>query len=251
MLTVEDLTCHYGKKLALWGVSLEVPRGQLVGIIGPNGAGKSTFLKSLIGIVRPASGQILFGGRPYKEVQKRIAYVPQREAIDWDFPITVLGVVLMGRYGRLGLLRRVRKADRMGAMACLEAVDMVPFADVLIGELSGGQQQRTFFARALFQEADTLLLDEPFSGIDMATEGVLTSLLQKKRDEGTSIFMVHHDLYTASRIFDWMILLNTRLIASGPLSEVFTLPQIERTYGKSHALFEEAFLLAKAREAGL
>ena len=250
-LQVENLTCHYGKKPALWDVSLEVPKGQIVGIIGPNGAGKSTFLKSLIGIVRPASGKILFGGKPYKEVKRKIAYVPQREAIDWDFPITVFGVVLMGRYGRLGLLRRVRKADRMAAMACLEAVEMTPFADRPIGELSGGQQQRTFFARALFQEADTLLLDEPFSGIDMATEGVLTTLLQEKRSEGKTIFIVHHDLYTASRIFDWVILLNMRLVASGPLSEVFTLPQIERTYGKSHSLFEEAFLLSRAREAGL
>ncbi len=250
-ITVENLTCHYGRRPALWDVNVEIPEGKLVGIIGPNGGGKSTFLKALLQIVRPASGQIRFGGKVYKEVRKRIAYVPQREVIDWDFPITVLGVVMMGRYGQLGLLRRVRKADRMAAMECLEAVDMASFADTPIGELSGGQQQRTFFARALFQEADIFLLDEPFAGIDMATEGVLTGLLGELRDAGKTILVVHHDLYTASRIFDWAILLNLRLVASGPLEEIFTLPLIEKTYGKSHTLFEEALFLAKAREAGL
>ncbi|MGE3954191.1 MAG: metal ABC transporter ATP-binding protein [Parachlamydiales bacterium] len=250
-IAVEDLTCHYEQRPAIWDVSFEIPRGKVVGIIGPNGAGKSTLLKALLGIVRPSSGSISFGGRPYREVRRKIAYVPQREAIDWDFPITVLGVVLMGRYGHFGLLRRIRKADRMAAMESLEMVGMAPFADRPIGELSGGQQQRTFFARALFQEADLLLLDEPFAGIDLATEGVLAALLRELRDAGKTILVVHHDLYTASRIFDWALLLNLRLIAAGPLKEVFTLPLIEQTFGKSHTLLEEALFLSKARQEGL
>lgn len=250
-LEVYELTVNYGQTPILWDLSFEVPQGKLVGIFGPNGAGKSTFLKAGLGVVKPVSGKVSFFGEPYAKIRKRIAYVPQKESVDWDFPITVIDVVLMGHYGKLGLFRWIRKTDREQAMACLEMVGMERYANRQIAQLSGGQQQRAFLARALMQEADIYLMDEPFAGVDMATEKAIVELMRKLRDEGKTVFVVQHDLKTAKEYYDWAILLNMHLIAAGPIDEVFTEEQLKRTYGKESILFGEAVKLSQTKTSGL
>jgi manganese/zinc/iron transport system ATP- binding protein len=245
-LDVENLFVNYGRRAVLWDITLSLPPGILLGIVGPNGAGKSTFLKSILGLVPPLSGKIDFFGLPLSKARSKIAYVPQRESVDWDFPITALEVVLMGRS-----LKRLRKADREAALSALELVGMRAFADRQIGELSGGQQQRLFFARAIVQNPDIFLLDEPFSGIDLATEKVLVDLLKKLCKSGKTILVVHHDLPTVSEYFDWVMLLNTRLIACGPVASVFQKENLQKTFGKSPLLFEEAANLSAKSLSGL
>ncbi|MEC7839856.1 MAG: ABC transporter ATP-binding protein [Chlamydiota bacterium] len=250
-LQVNQLSVNYDKTPVLWDISLEVPRGKLVGIIGPNGAGKSTFIKTALGLIRPISGKIEYFGRSLKDVRKEIAYVPQRETVDWDFPITVRNLVLMGRYGQLGMLRWPRKADLAAAEHYLDMVGMLSFADRQISQLSGGQQQRVFIARALLQEAEVYFLDEPFAGIDLASEKVIIGILKKLRDQGKTVFVVHHDLNTAETYFDWAILLNMRLVKCGPIDEVFTPKLLNTTYGKSYALFDEAVKLSQQKTKGM
>lgn len=246
-----QLSVNYDKTPVLWDINLEVPQGKLVGIIGPNGAGKSTFLKTAMGMLKPLSGRIEYFGLPLKETKGRIAYVPQRETVDWDFPITVRELVLMGRYGHLGLFRWPRQADRAAAEHYLNQVGMAGFGDRQISQLSGGQQQRVFIARALLQEADLYFLDEPFAGIDAASESVLVSLLKQLQAQGKTIFVVHHDLNTVESYFDWTILLNMRLVTSGPTVEVFNADTLNRTYGKNYALLGEAVRLSLHKTAGL
>ena len=176
------------------------------GIVGPNGAGKSTLIKASLGLIKPISGKIEYFNLPLKDVQKRIAYVPQRQSVDWDFPITVRDLVLMGRYGRLGPLRWPRKADWAAADRYLEMVGMGPYAGRQISQLSGGQQQRVFIARALLQEADIYFMDEPFAGVDLATEKVIMNILSNLKSEGKTVFVVHHDLNTVESYFDWVVL---------------------------------------------
>lgn len=242
-----QLTVNYEKTPVLWDISCEIPQGHLVGIIGPNGAGKSTLIKASLDLVTPISGKIEFFGLPLKDVRKRIAYVPQRESVDWDFPITVRDLVLMGRYGRLGLFKWPRKADWAAADRYLEMVGMTPYANRQISQLSGGQQQRVFIARALLQEADIYFMDEPFAGIDLATEKVIMGILTKLKSEGKTVFVVHHDLNTLQNYFDWAILLNMRLIACGPVKEVFNTQNLIATYGKSFSLFDEALKLSQSK----
>lgn len=249
-IEAESLSVSYGKNPILWDLSLQVPRGLLVGIVGPNGAGKSTFLKAALGLVKPFSGKIDLLGHPVKEVQGKIAYVPQRESVDWDFPITAEEVVLMGRYGRLGLFGRPRRADREAARSALEQVGMSAFAHCQISQLSGGQQQRLFIARALVQNAELLLLDEPFVGVDLTTEKEIIALLKKLKEKGKSIFVVHHDLPTVEEYFDWVLILHTRLIASGPVADVFTRENLSRAFGRSYSLFDEAAALCTKSQAG-
>lgn len=249
-LAVSHLTVNYGKTAVLWDISLTVPKGKLVGIIGPNGAGKTTFLKACLGLQPSSSGKVEILGHSIGEQRKRIAYVPQREAVDWDFPITVEELVLMGRYGQIGLIRRPRKADLIAVERTLEAVQMKEFAKRQIGQLSGGQQQRAFLARALMQEADVYFLDEPFAGIDMGSESMIISLLQKLRQEGKTLFVVHHDLNSVESYFDWLIVLNMRLVASGPLETSFTPHVLNAAYGKSYALFGEALRLSQNQKTG-
>jgi manganese/zinc/iron transport system ATP- binding protein len=247
-LTIDSLFVNYERTAVLWDISFSIPAGTLIGIVGPNGAGKSTLLKAVLGLVKPLSGRIDLFSKPLQESRSRIAYVPQRETVDWDFPITALEVVLMGRYGRLGWFGKLRKADREAAWQALELVGMSPFADRQIGELSGGQQQRLFLARALVQNPDLFLLDEPFAGVDLATEKAIVNLLKTLRDQGKTIIVVHHDLPTVTEYFDWALLLNTRLIACGPVSEVFHKEQILAAFGKTAPLFQEAtHLSAKSR----
>lgn len=248
--SVQHLTVDYGETSVLWDISFSVPTGTLVGVIGPNGAGKSTLLKTAIGLVKPACGQTLFFGSPFKAIRKRVAYVPQRSSVDWDFPITALELVLMGRYGKLGFLRRLKKADYEAAKQALKTVGMEEFADRQIDQLSGGQKQRLFFARALLQDADIYLLDEPFSGIDMASEKALMKLLKTLQKQGKTLFVVHHDLAAAQDYFDWVMLLNTSLIACGPIDEVFTAENIARTYGQKGSLLAEVIKLKKSKQAG-
>jgi manganese/zinc/iron transport system ATP- binding protein len=220
-LQVAQLTVNYDKTPVLWDITLEIPKGNLVGIIGPNGAGKSTFIKAALGLVQPISGKIEFFGQPLKEVRKRVAYVPQRASVDWDFPITVRELVLMGRYGDLGLFRWPRKADWAAVDRYLERVGMNQFADRQISQLSGGQQQRIFIARALLQDADVYFMDEPFAGIDLASETVIMNLLRQLKKEGKTVFVVHHDLNSVENYFDWVIMLNMRLIAYGKTCEAY------------------------------
>lgn len=250
-IKVEQLTVSYEKTPVLWDLSFTVPAGKLVGIIGPNGAGKSTLLKTALGMLKPVAGSVSFFGQGYRQMQQKIAYVPQREAVDWDFPIRVIDVVLMGRYGRLGLFRWVRRADREAAHKVLETVGLTGYEERQISQLSGGQQQRVFLARALMQEADLYFLDEPFAGIDAATERVMCEVMRNLRDEGKTVFVVHHDLNTVCSTFDWVVMLNMRLTACGPVDEVFTSEAIDTTYGKNAVLLGEAARLSQTQTSGL
>lgn len=248
---VHQLSVNYDKTPVLFDISCQVPGGKLVGVIGPNGAGKSTFIKAALGLVKPISGSVLFFDEPLKNVQKRIAYVPQRESVDWDFPITVKDLCLMGRYGRLGLFRTPSSSDLKDCAHYLDVVGMTPYANRQISQLSGGQQQRAFIARALLQEADIYFMDEPFSGIDMATEKVIMDLLRELKASGKTVFVVHHDLNTVLDYFDYMIMLNMRLVACGPTEEVFNAETINETYGKHHSIFDEALKLSHEKSRGL
>jgi manganese/zinc/iron transport system ATP- binding protein len=230
-LEVHDLTVAYRKKPVLWGVDFEIPEGKLVGILGPNGAGKSTLIKAAMGLLPLSSGWVEVYGKPLEQNRDRVGYVPQREDIDWDFPVSVMDVVLMGRYGRLGLFKWPQKEDRDIARASLDKVKMLAFADRQISNLSGGQQQRVFLARALAQESDLYLMDEPFAGVDAATEASIIALLRDLREQGKTVFVVHHDLSTVPDYFDWVVLLNARLIAHGPTGDTFTTKNLATTYG--------------------
>jgi manganese/zinc/iron transport system ATP- binding protein len=230
-IQVDDLTVAYREQPVLWDIDLTVPAGVLMAIVGPNGAGKSTLVKAVLGLVRPAAGRVTVHGRPYAEQRRLVAYVPQRGSVDWDFPTSVLDVVVMGRYGALGWFRRPGRAEREQAMAALEQVGMTAFADRQISQLSGGQQQRVFLARALVQDARVYLMDEPFQGVDVKTERAIVTVLQALRARGNTVVVVHHALQTVPEYFDWVTLLNVRRIASGPVADVFTDENLRRTYG--------------------
>ncbi|MFV0512203.1 MAG: metal ABC transporter ATP-binding protein [Jhaorihella sp.] len=230
-LAIRGLTVSYGQKPAVFSVDMTVRPGAMTAIIGPNGAGKSTLLKAALGIVRPLSGQIRCFGRPLAEQRGKIAYVPQRASVDWDFPTRVIDVVLMGLYRELGLLGRVRARHMNRATDCLSRVGMQDFANRQIGQLSGGQQQRVFLARALAQEAELYLLDEPFAGVDAATEKAVIAVLKSLREAGKTVVCVHHDLTTVSDYFDDVFLINTSKVAEGPVAEAFTAQTLQATYG--------------------
>jgi len=230
-LAIRGMTVSYGEKPAVFSVDMTVPAGAMTAIIGPNGAGKSTLLKAALGIVTPLSGRVQVFGKPLKEQLARVAYVPQRASIDWDFPTRVIDVVLMGLYRELGLLGRVRMHHRARATECLRRVGMEEFANRQIGQLSGGQQQRVFLARALAQEADLYLLDEPFAGVDAATEKAIIAVLKSLKQAGKTVVVVHHDLSTVSDYFDRVFLINTRKVAEGPVAETFTVENLQAAYG--------------------
>lgn len=230
IIEVEDMTVAYHTKPVLWDVDLDIPKGILMAIVGPNGAGKSTLIKAMLDLIKPISGNVLFNGGSYKSQRKHIGYVPQSESVDWDFPANALDVVMMGRYGELGWLKRPGSKDKELAMEALEKLGMIEFADRQISQLSGGQQQRVFLARALVQEADIYFMDEPLKGVDAKTEGAIIELLKELRDKGKTLIVVHHDLQTVEEYFDWVVLLNTQIIASGPVAEAFTDENIKKTY---------------------
>lgn len=246
LLDVHDVTVAYHRRPVLWNIDWTLDGPALVGIVGPNGAGKSTLLKAILGLTPLVGGKVTLFGEPLENVRRRIAYVPQRESVDWDFPVSVLDVVLMGTYGRLGWFRRAGAAERRLAHECLDQVGLADFASRQIGQLSGGQQQRTFLARALAQQADLYFLDEPFAGIDAASERAILDLLRGLRDRGKTACVVHHDLRAAQSYFDQMVLLNVRLIAAGPTEDVFTETNLRKTYGGRLAILDD---LSQAYEA--
>lgn len=230
-LQVNNLSVAYEEKTVLNKVNLTVPVGHLTGIIGPNGAGKSTLIKAILNQLPNKSGNVHILERQLNTKDHTVGYVPQRNAVDWDFPTNALDVVLMGRYGHIGMMKKPTTKDKQMAMDCLKSVGMETFADRSIGQLSGGQQQRVFLARALAQEAEVYFMDEPFAGVDAATERTIIAILKDLKARGKSVFVVHHDLQTAADYFDWIVLLNQTIIAAGPTIQTFTTDNLQETYG--------------------
>jgi manganese/zinc/iron transport system ATP- binding protein len=247
-LEVHNLTVSYNRRPVLWDIDFELPEGRLIGIIGPNGSGKTTLLKSIMGLVPVSSGYARIFGRPLDQVRQRVSYVPQRETVDWDFPTSVEDVALMGRYRRSNLFKRLSGADLRIARESLEKVGMLEFARRQISQLSGGQQQRVFIARSLAQQADLYLMDEPFAGVDAASEQAILTLLSEMKQQGKTVIIVHHDLQTASQYFDYMVLLNTRLVAAGPLKEVLTEQSLKKAYGGQLTILSRVADMVKERD---
>ena len=232
---VDDLTVAYQQKPVLWDIDLRIPHGVLMAIVGPNGAGKSTLIKTILNIIVPLAGTVLIDGKSYKEQKKKVAYVPQRGSVDWDFPTTVLDVVMMGTYGSLGWIKRPGKKEKNAAMEALQKVGMADFTSRQISQLSGGQQQRVFLARALVQQADIYFMDEPFQGVDATTEIAIVELLKELQTQGKTVIVVHHDLDTVTEYFNWVTLLNVRVIACGPVKTAFTTENLKKAYGAKHS----------------
>ncbi|WP_114860267.1 metal ABC transporter ATP-binding protein [Azospirillum brasilense] len=230
-LEIRGLTVAYHRRPVLWNVDYAAPPGGLIAVVGPNGAGKSTLIKACLGLVPSVSGSVEVFGRPIAKQRRLIGYVPQRESVDWDFPVSALDVVAMGRYGKIGWFRPVTRAHKEAALHALERVGMADFAKRQIGQLSGGQQQRVFLARALAQEAQLYFMDEPFAGVDAATERAVLQVLRDLDAAGRTVICVHHDLQTVSDYFDHALLLNTRVVAQGPVARVMTPDLLSRTYG--------------------
>ncbi len=250
-LLVENLTISYDKAPVIWDVSFSVPKASIAAILGPNGGGKTTLLKAALGELKPVSGHIDFFGQSIKKVRSRVCYVPQKESVDWDFPITALEVVLMGRFRKLGLFKWPKKADKEAALRALEALGMQDFAHRQILELSGGQKQRVFLARALLQEADIFLLDEPFVGIDAATESVIIDLFKTLKNQGKTFLIVHHDLQTVKDIYDHVVMLKHSLIASGPIDQVFNPENLSKAYGKKGEILADMIKLSRDKKIGI
>ncbi len=230
-LAIRGLTVAYGEHPAVFSIDATFAPEAMTAIIGPNGAGKSTLLKAALGVVPRLSGDVAVFGRPIEQARARVAYVPQRASVDWDFPTTVIDVVLMGLYRQVGLLGRMRGEHLARARDCLDQVGMADFADRQIGQLSGGQQQRVFLARALAQDADLYLLDEPFAGVDAATERAIIDVLKDLKARSKAIVAVHHDLATVASYFDHVFLINVRRIAEGTVEDAFTAENLNATYG--------------------
>lgn len=240
-IETHNLSVAYGDEPVLWNISIQFLAGKMTAIVGPNGAGKSTLLEALLGFLKPLKGEInYFQNKSYKAVKDRVAYVPQKQAVDWNFPATVLEVVMMGRYGNVGLFKRLKQSDKNIALEKLEAVQMSDFADRQINELSGGQKQRVFLARALASEADIYLLDEPLAGVDMKTEKIIMSLLYDLTRQNKTVIVVHHDLQTVEEYFDQIVFLNQKVIEQGPVDQVYNQEQIEQTFRPSLAIEERS-----------
>lgn len=234
VIEIEKLVVAYDEdKPVLDDFNLGIEKGRMTAFVGPNGAGKSTLIKAILEFVKPITGSITINGKKYAQEKKKIAYVPQRGSVDWDFPTTLYDVVEMGSYGRVGFLKRVPKSEKNRVMEAIEKVDMLEYVDRQISQLSGGQQQRVFIARALVQDAEIYLLDEPFQGIDKKTEGSIVKILKGLKEEGKTVIVVHHDLQTVPEYFDEVVLINRKVIASGKVNEVFTKENIDETYKKS------------------
>lgn len=239
-LSVHDLTVAYQRKPVLWDVDLDLPEGKLVAVVGPNGAGKSTLIKACLDLVPRASGDIRVYGKPYAKQRSLVSYVPQRESVDWDFPVSALDVVAMGLYRRIGWCKPVGRRHREKAREALDRVGIAHLADRQISQLSGGQQQRVFLARALAQDAQLYMMDEPFVAVDASTERAIVALLKDLKEDGKTCLVVHHDLATVTQYFDWVILLNMRVVASGPTDDVFNEENLKKTYGGKLTLLAEA-----------
>lgn len=238
-LEVHNLTVTYNQMPVLWDVDFELPKGQIIGIVGPNGSGKSTLLKAIMGLLPLSSGFVKVLDKSLDQSRSSIAYVPQRESVDWNFPASVKDVVEMGRYEPGKLFRKLSTLDKQLAAEAIEKVKLTAFSKRQIGQLSGGQQQRVFIARALAQGAEIYLMDEPFIGVDVATEKAIMDLLLAMRDEGKTIVVVHHDLQSVTANFDYLVMLNTRLVAHGPIQSVLTTENLQATYGGQLNLFAQ------------
>jgi manganese/zinc/iron transport system ATP- binding protein len=247
VIELHNLTVSYHQKPVLWNIDYTIPEGNLIGIIGPNGSGKTTMIKAIMGLLPLSSGYVKIFGKDLDDVRVRVSYVPQRGSVDWDFPASVLDVVLMGRNKPKNLFKSISTQDRAIAMECLRKVKMENFSKRQISQLSGGQQQRVFLARALAQEADLYLMDEPFVGVDMATEQAIIELLKEMRAKNKTILVVHHDLQTVKDYFDWVVLLNTRLVASGKTEDVFQSELLNETYGGKLNILSQVSNLIKAK----
>ena len=231
IIEAHNLTVLYGRKPAIWNVDFKLPEGQVIGIMGPNGSGKSTLLKSIMGVVAPTTGYTKVYDQDLNQVRHKVSYVPQRQEIDWDFPASVWDIVSMGRFHVRGLFKRLTSEDNDIIQESLEKVNMLGFAKRQISQLSGGQQQRVFLARAIAQQGELFLMDEPFAGVDIATEEMIVDLLKEMKGQGKTLVIVHHDLHTAQSYFDHLVLMNTRLVACGKTSDVFTDQILTDTYG--------------------
>ena len=250
-LWVDDLTVAYHRKPVIWDVALDLPSGSLIGIVGPNGAGKSTLLKAIMDLVPIASGRVKVFGKSYRESRQRVGYVPQRESVDWDFPVDALDVVTMGLYSKIGWCLPVRKKHREAGMEALRRVGIADLARRQISQLSGGQQQRTFLARALVQDADLYLMDEPFAAVDASTEKAIVELLRELKSRGKTVVVIHHDLQTVPEYFDYTVLLNMRIVAAGPVETTFTTENLQKTYGGRLTLLDEVSEAMRRRERSL
>ena len=229
-VSVKDLTIAYNKKPVLWDIDLDIPEGVLLAIVGPNGAGNTTLIQSILGILKPAAGTVDIYGQPLSTQRDKIAYVPQRNSVDWDFPTSVLDVVVMGTYGSLSWFKRPGKHEKKRALDALQQVGMQDFANRQINQLSGGQKQRVFLARALVQQASIFFMDEPFVGVDAVTEKSIVDILKTLRKNGKTVIVVHHDLQTLTDYYDWAFLLNVRQIAYGPIETILTDENLRLTY---------------------
>ncbi len=250
-LSVYDLTVAYHRKPVLWDVGFDIPAGALVGIVGPNGSGKTTLLKAVMELIPRASGRISVFGKPYHENRHRVGYMPQRETVDWDFPVDALDVVTMGLYRQVGWCLPVRKKHRRAALEALGRVGIEELAHRQISQLSGGQQQRTFLARALVQDADLYLMDEPFAAVDAATERAIIDILRDMKRNGKTAVVIHHDLQTVPEYFDYVVLLNMRVVAHGAVDQVFTRENLQKTYGGRLTLLDEVTEEMRRRERSL
>ena len=248
---VDQITAGYQDKLVLWEVDFTLHSNEIVGVIGPNGAGKSTLIKSMMGLLKPVSGSVSFFGEKLKDVRKRVAYVPQKGDIDWNFPITVFEVALMGRYQQLGFFKWARKKDKEKTYAMLDMMGLYAYRNQQIQELSGGQQQRLFLCRALLQDADVYFFDEPFAGVDMTTEKMIISEMKKLKELGKTVVVVHHDLSTTKAYFDKLVLLNNRLVAFGDVDEVFTKENLTKAYGNRASLLDEVIKRSQEKSKGV
>lgn len=249
-LIIEDLTVAYHRKPVIWDVAFQVEPGSLVGVVGPNGAGKSTLLKACMDLLPIASGRVSVFGEPYKVNRHRVGYVPQRESVDWDFPVSALDVVTMGLYREIGWMRPVRKKHTAAAREAMERVGIEELENRQISQLSGGQQQRTFLARALVQNADLYFMDEPFAAVDAATEKAIVEILRGMKREGKTALVIHHDLQTVPEYFDHVVLLNMRVVAHGPTEQVFTTENLQKTYGGRLTLLDQATEAMRRRGKG-
>lgn len=230
IINVEDLIVTYEENPVLWDINLKIKKGVLLAIVGPNGAGKSTLIKAMLNLIKPINGEVSFWGEKYKKVRNKIAYVPQRGSVDWDFPTTVFDVVEMGTYGDVGWIKRVKKIHKLRTIEALKKVEMLEYKDRQISQLSGGQQQRVFLARALVQDAEIYFMDEPFQGVDSKTERSIVNILKKLRDDGKTVITVHHDLQTVKEYFDSVVFINKKIINYGNVEDIFTEENIKKTY---------------------
>lgn len=251
VITIKNLTVAYDKVPVLWDIDLCLPTGEMIAIIGPNGAGKSTLFQAILGFIKPITGEVRCFDLSIKEVKKRVAYIPQRSSIDWNFPTTVLEVAAMGRYRKFRWLPWERQIDIEAAQKVLATLGLDLFQNRQINQLSGGQKQRLFLARALLQEADLYLLDEPFVGVDATTEKMMMETFTSLQNAGKTVCIIHHDLHSVEKYFNYTVILNTRVVAAGATTEVFHFDNIQKAFGSRSTLLEEAFRLSHEQQSGI